>query len=66
LPEAAVASSLLWYAHTEGELVRCVIRSELEESRISHLRIHYFSPELLTEVTGELGLPSRTNGRGLD
>jgi RNA polymerase sigma-70 factor, ECF subfamily len=57
---------LLWYAHAEGEMVRSIIRSDLEQARISRLRIYYFSPELLTEVAGELGLPLRTNGRGLD
>jgi len=57
---------LLWYGHTEGEAVRCIIRSELEDSRISRLRIYYFSPELLTDVAGELGVQVKTNGRGLD
>jgi hypothetical protein len=33
---------------------------------VSRLRIYYFSPELLTDVPGELGVPVRTNGRGLD
>src|SRR5678815_1892891 len=57
---------LLWYGHTSGEAVRCIIRSEIQESRVSRLRIYYFSPELLTDVAGELGVPVRTNGRGLD
>jgi RNA polymerase sigma-70 factor, ECF subfamily len=57
---------LLWYGHTDGDAVRCIIRSELAEARISRLRIYYFSPELLTEVAGELGVPVRTNGRGVD
>jgi len=57
---------LLWYGHTTGEAVRCIIRSELQDSRIARLRIYYFSPELLTDVAGELGVPVRTNGRGLD
>jgi RNA polymerase sigma-70 factor (ECF subfamily) len=57
---------LLWYGHSAGEAVRCIIRSELEDGRISRLRIYYFSPELLTDVAGELGVPVRTNGRGLD
>jgi RNA polymerase sigma-70 factor (ECF subfamily) len=57
---------LLWYGHTEGEAVRCIIRSELADARISRLRIYYFSPELLTDVAGELGVPVKTNGRGLD
>ncbi|HYQ02076.1 MAG TPA: RNA polymerase sigma factor [Polyangiaceae bacterium] len=55
---------LLWYGHAAGETVRCVIRSELQDARISRLRIYYFSPELLIEVAGELGLPVRTNGYG--
>jgi RNA polymerase sigma-70 factor (ECF subfamily) len=57
---------LLWYGHTDGEAVRCVIRSELADARFSRLRIYYFSPELLTEVAGELRVPVKTNGRGLD
>lgn len=57
---------LLWYGHSDGEAVRCVIRSELEDERITRLRIYYFSPELLTDVAGELGVPVRTNGRGVD
>lgn len=57
---------LLWYGHTDGEAVRCIIRSELQGASISRLRIYYFSPELLAEVASELGLKVRTNGRGLD
>jgi RNA polymerase sigma-70 factor (ECF subfamily) len=57
---------LLWYGHATGEAVRCIIRSELQETRISRLRIYYFSPELLVDVAAELGVPVKTNGRGLD
>lgn len=57
---------LLWYGHTDGSAVRCIIRSDLQESRIARLRVHYFSPELLTEVAGELDFPVKTNGYGLD
>jgi RNA polymerase sigma-70 factor (ECF subfamily) len=57
---------LLWYGHSAGEAVRCVIRSELQEGRISRLRIYYFSPDLLVEVAGELTVPVRTNGHGHD
>jgi len=53
---------LLWYGHTEGEAVRCIIRSELQDDQITRLRIYYFSPDLLVEVAGELGVPVRTNG----
>jgi RNA polymerase sigma-70 factor (ECF subfamily) len=57
---------LLWYGHSSGDAVRCVIRCELQDARISRLRMYYKSPELLTDVAGELGVPARTNGRGLD
>src|SRR6188768_3948931 len=57
---------LLWYGHATGNTVRCIIRSDLQETRISRLRIYYFSPELLVDVAGELGVPVKTNGRGLD
>jgi RNA polymerase sigma-70 factor (ECF subfamily) len=57
---------LLWYGHATGEAVRCIIRSEFQETRISRLRIYYFSPELLLDVAGELDVPVKTNGRGLD
>lgn len=54
---------LLWYGHREGEAVRSIIRCELQEAAFSRLRIYYFSPELLVDVAGELGVPVRTNGR---
>ncbi len=57
---------LLWYGHLDGDAVRCVIRSDWEDGLVSRLRIHYFSPELLSDVATELGAPVRTNGRGLD
>jgi RNA polymerase sigma-70 factor, ECF subfamily len=57
---------LLWYGHTQGEAIRCVIRSELQDEQIARLRIYYFSPDLLTEVAAELGVPVRTNGYGTD
>jgi len=57
---------LLWYGHTQGEAVRCVIRAELQDSRIARLRIYYFAPDLLTEIAGELGVPVRTNGYGMN
>lgn len=57
---------LLWYGHTLGEAVRCIIRSELQDAAISRLRMYYFSPDLLSEVTGELGAAVRTNGYGVD
>jgi RNA polymerase sigma-70 factor (ECF subfamily) len=57
---------VLWYGHTDGDAIRCIIRSDLTETHISRLRIYYFSPELLTEVAAELGAPVKANGHGLD
>jgi RNA polymerase sigma-70 factor (ECF subfamily) len=57
---------LLWYGHVTGEAVRCMIRSELSDSLISRLQIYYFSPELLNEVAGELGVTVKTNGHGVE
>jgi RNA polymerase sigma-70 factor (ECF subfamily) len=58
---------LLWYPHDTGDAVRCLMRFDADHgARFSRVRIYYFSPELLTDVAGELGLPLHTNGRGLD
>ena len=57
---------LLWYGHATGEAVRCIVRSKLQKTRISRLRIYYFSPKLLVDVTAKLSVPVVTNGHGLD
>ena len=46
--------------------MRSVILTEVADARISRLRIYFFSPELLADVAGELGVLVRVNGRGLD
>ena len=51
-----------WYAHDDGEAVRAITRVELDGDRVAHLRNHFFSPDFIAEVCGELGLPWRSNG----
>ena len=56
---------LSWYQHRDGEeAVRAVSRVEIEPEtgRISRLWNYFFTPEVIAEVCGELGLPHRTNG----
>jgi RNA polymerase sigma-70 factor (ECF subfamily) len=53
---------LHWYTHRDGEAVRALTRIELEGDRVAHLKNYFFNPDLLAEVCGELGLPSRSNG----
>ncbi len=53
---------LLWYAHDDGEAVRSVNRLEVDGDGVSRLRHYFFTPDLIAEVAGELGLPSRSNG----
>jgi RNA polymerase sigma-70 factor (ECF subfamily) len=68
---------LSWYAHRDGEFVRAVSRVELADpgengegggggggggGEIAHLRNYFFTPEVIAEVCGELGLPYRVNG----
>ncbi|HZJ55328.1 MAG TPA: hypothetical protein VFD38_14405, partial [Myxococcaceae bacterium] len=55
---------LSWYRHRDGEAVRAVSRVEVEaeSGQISRLWNYFFTPEVIAEVCGELGLPYRTNG----
>jgi RNA polymerase sigma-70 factor (ECF subfamily) len=53
---------LHWYAHDEGEAVRALTRIEIDGDRVAHLLNYFYSPELIAEVCGELGVASRTNG----
>ena len=55
---------LSWYQHRDGEAVRAVTRVEVdpESGRIARLWNYFFTPEVIAEVCGELGLPHRTNG----
>jgi RNA polymerase sigma-70 factor (ECF subfamily) len=55
---------LSWYQHHDGEFVRAVSRVELsaQGDRIARLRNYYYTPELIEELGGELGVPWRVNG----
>jgi RNA polymerase sigma-70 factor, ECF subfamily len=55
---------LSWYQHRDGEFVRAVTRVavDAESGRIAWMWNYFFTPELITEVCGELGLPHRVNG----
>ena len=55
---------LSWYTHGDGEFVRAVSLVELssEGDGIGRLRNYFYTPEVIAEVCGELGLPCRTNG----
>jgi len=53
---------LHWYAHRDGEAVRAISRVEPDGDRIAHLSNYFFNPDLIAEVCGELGVPSRSNG----
>jgi len=54
---------LSWYAHDDGEAVRAVTRLTLDDSGlVSHLHNYFYTPELITEVCRELGVPFRVNG----
>lgn len=53
---------LFWYAHEDGEMVRCVARAETEGDRLAHLDNYFFSPDVVAEVCRELDVPCRTNG----
>ncbi len=53
---------LHWYAHHDGESVRALTRVEAAGDRVARLQNYFFNPDLIAEVCGELGLPSRANG----
>jgi len=53
---------LHWYNHQDGEAVRALTRLETEGDRVARLQNYFFNPDLIAEVCGELGVPSRSNG----
>lgn len=53
---------LFWYAHEDGQAVRAVARIATDGDRISHVRNYFFTPDVLAEVCGELGVPFHVNG----
>lgn len=53
---------LLWYAHDDGPRVRTLMTVDGAGDRISHVRNYFFSPDVIAEVCGELGVPYAVNG----
>ena len=53
---------LQWYAHHDGEAVRAITRVEPDGDRVARLSNYFFTPDLVADVCGELGVPSRANG----
>jgi RNA polymerase sigma-70 factor (ECF subfamily) len=53
---------LFWYPQDSGEAVRDVGRVETEGDRLSRWRNYFFTPDVIAEICGELGVPFRTNG----
>jgi RNA polymerase sigma-70 factor (ECF subfamily) len=53
---------LFWYPQDDGEAVRDVARVEIAGDRLSRWRNYFFTPDVIAEICGELGVPFRTNG----
>ena len=53
---------IYWYDHDDGPVVRDAARIETSGDRIARIWYHFFNPDVLAEVCGELGLPWRSNG----
>jgi RNA polymerase sigma-70 factor (ECF subfamily) len=53
---------VFWYEHDAGPMVRTVMRVETLGDRIALVRNYFFTPDVIAEVSAELGLPYRVNG----
>lgn len=55
---------LSWYSHRDGEFVRAVTRVELsaDGEQVARIRNYFYTPEVISELCGELDLPWRGNG----
>jgi RNA polymerase sigma-70 factor (ECF subfamily) len=53
---------LYWYQHEDGEAVRTVARLRTDGDRLAGVRNYFFTPDVIAEVCGELGVPHRSNG----
>jgi RNA polymerase sigma-70 factor (ECF subfamily) len=51
-----------WYDHDDGPVVRDVIRLTAEADRVAAIKFYFFSPDVVGDICGELGLPWRSNG----
>jgi RNA polymerase sigma-70 factor, ECF subfamily len=53
---------LAWWQHADAEAVRAFSRLSQQDDRIARMRTYFHTPEAISEVCRELGLPCRTNG----
>jgi len=57
---------LHWYAHQDGDFVRALTRVDPDGDpngdKVARLQNYFFNPDVIAEVCGELGVPSRPNG----
>jgi cation diffusion facilitator CzcD-associated flavoprotein CzcO len=53
---------LAWWQHEGGEAVRAFSRLECESERIARICTYFHTPEAISELCAELGLPFHTNG----
>lgn len=53
---------LFWYDHDDGPFVRTVMTVETAGDRVAVLRNYFFTPDVIAEVCGDLGVPFRVNG----
>jgi RNA polymerase sigma-70 factor (ECF subfamily) len=53
---------LSWYAHVDGDAVRAITLVDADGDRVARLRNYFFTPDLVADVCGELGVPFRPNG----
>lgn len=53
---------LHWYAHTDGEAVRALTRVEPAGDKLARVRNYFYTPDVITEICAELGVPCRPNG----
>jgi len=51
-----------WYTHEDGQAVRSVARAASDGEHLARMRHYFFTPDVVTEVCRELGVPFRTNG----
>nr|HEX4312487.1 RNA polymerase sigma factor [Kofleriaceae bacterium] len=51
-----------WYRHADGDAVRAVTTLELAGDRVAAIANYFYTPELLADLGGELGVPVRGNG----
>jgi RNA polymerase sigma-70 factor, ECF subfamily len=53
---------LFWYDHDQGPRVRALMTVDIADGAIARARSYFFSPEVIAEICGELGVPFQVNG----